>query len=443
VRITQLTPGTGSFYCGSCLRDRDLAVALGRLGHEVTVIPLYLPLVLEDDDAPRGERVFMGGINMFLQQKWAGLRHLPRWLSGLLDAAPLLRWSAARSNMTSAAGHGDMVISMLRGEEGRQASELERLVEWIAAGEPPDVVVLSNALLAGMARRLKQRLARPILCTLQGEAPFLDALPPRLRAEAWETLSERAADLDGFMAVSGYYGSLMQQRLHLDPARVHVVPNGIALNGLPGSRGTALPAPAIGYLARMCPEKGLHTLVEAFIELKARARIDDLKLKVAGVVLRGDRAFVDSLRRRLEGSGCARDVEFMANIDRRHKLEFLRSISVLSVPATYGESFGLYVLEALAVGVPVVQPDHGAFPEIIGATGGGLICAPDDPLVLAQALEGLLLDEERRRLLGERGRQGVLERYTAERMAKDVERICMMVAPAPPGRDAASSPERG
>jgi glycosyltransferase involved in cell wall biosynthesis len=396
----------------------------------VRAVPLYLPMVLETPSEDEDGRVFMGGINMYLQQKSSIFSHLPRWLSRSLDSPRLLRWISARADMTDPSGLGKMTLSILRGEEGRQAHELDLLVKWMTGEERPDVICLSNVLLVGMARRLKKDVGSALICTLQGEAPFLDALPPRFREQAWNVLADRVADIDAFVPVSHDYGALMRERLGLDESRVHVVHNGIELDGLarlaPRERATR---PTIGYLARMCPEKGLHTLIEAFRILRTRDLVPGVRLRIAGAQLRDDRSYVQDQRERLREHGLLEDVEFLPNIDREQKLEFLSSLSVLSVPATYGESFGLYVIEALAAGVPVVQPRHGAFPELVEDTGGGLLCAPDDPESLAEGLASLLNDEREARARGERGRDAVMDRFTSEHMARQVEKVCMMVAP--------------
>jgi glycosyltransferase involved in cell wall biosynthesis len=428
MRLVHLTPGTGSFFCGSCLRDVALVQALGRRGHDVEVIPLYLPLVVEEPHAGAPQpRVFMGGINLYLQQMLPVLGRLPSWLTRRLDAPRLLRWSAGHGDMTRARGLGPMTVSMLRGEEGRQAGQLEVLLEWMRDRPRPEVICLSNALLCGMARRLKEELGCPLVCTLQGEAPFLDALPAPHRAAAWEVLRQRAADVDAFAAVSAWYGQVMAARLRLE--RVRVVHNGIDLEDFPAERELPPGPPVIGFLARLCADKGLPTLVEAFIRLRRAGRCGPVRLAAAGAALPPDRRLLRRLRRRLARAGLAGDASFRPNVSRREKLEFLRSLHVLSVPATYGEAFGLYVLEAMACGVPVVQPRHGAFPEILEATGGGLLCAPDDEQALAEALESLLLEPARAASLGRCGQAEVRRRFTSDHMAAGVEELCMMVAP--------------
>jgi glycosyltransferase involved in cell wall biosynthesis len=107
-------------------------------------------------------------------------------------------------------------------------------------------------------------------------------------------------------------------------------------------------------------------------------------------------------------------VDVFEEIDRATKIAFLRSLHVLSVPAVYREPKGLYVLEALANGVPVVEPDHGSFPEMIRETGGGILVAPDSPESLADGLYALMEDPERRRALGRAGQVAVREQHGSE-----------------------------
>jgi glycosyltransferase involved in cell wall biosynthesis len=431
MRLMLLTPGTGHFFCGSCLRDDALGNALRQQGHDVTNVPLYLPMVLErPDDHP--VPVHMGGINVYLQQKARMFRHLPRFVANWLDSPRLLRWVASRSSMTDASDLGAMTVSILRGECGKQEKEIDKLVAWIGTQPRPDVVIVSNAMLTGVVRRLRDALGVPVMVTLQGEAPFLDALPPQDRDAAWQTLRERAGEVDALVAVSADYRDEMQARLQVDPDRLHVVHNGIDLSGFDDEAAppSGRTPPTIGYLARMCRDKGLDTLVDAFVRLRSDARFPQLRLRVAGVQLAEDRAYVEQLQQRLQAAGCLDDAEFLPNIDRAQKLTFLRSLTVMSVPARYGESFGLYLLEAMAAGVPVVQPRHAAFPEVLDATGGGLLCEPEDPASLAAGLAEVLSDPQHADRLGSRGREAVRERFTSAHMAANVARICEALAAA-------------
>jgi len=430
VNIVQLTPGAGAIYCGNCFRDNALVSALRQMGHDVTMVPLYLPLTLDEEDQSAATPIFFGGINVYLEQKSSLFRKAPHWLRRMLASRKLLGWAAGRTASTRATDVGNILLSMLRGEEGRQARELEELIAWLKQQGMPDVICLSNALLVGMARRLKAELRAPVVCTLQGEDSFLDALPDSHRAAAWELLSERAADVDQFIAPSNYFADLMSRRLGLPADKVKVIHNGIRLEGYEQTGDTDHPthptqrsAPVLGYLARMCKEKGLDTLVEAFILLKQSGRAGNLRLRIGGSCGPADEPFVKTLRQRLAAAGYIGQTGFLPNLAHSEKLEFLRSLTIFSVPANYGEAFGLYLIEALAAGVPVVQPRIGAFPELIEATGGGVLCEPGDPNALADAIEQLLLNPKQAQALGEAGRKAVFENFSAEAMAREAVRI--------------------
>ena len=372
MRVMLLTPGTGHFYCGSCLRDDTLGQALQRLGHEVVSVPLYLPHQLEREQAE--QPVHMGGINVYLQQKSRLARFLPRFVANWFDRPSLLRWASRRGNMTDA-----------------------------------------------------KALDVPILVTLQGETPFLDELHAVDAEAAWQALRERSAEADALIAVSETYGREMRERLGVAADKLHVVHNGIDVADFAEVDASQRRPKTIGYLARMCRDKGLDTLVDAFLILKQRGTIDGLRLRVAGVQLPEDRAYVRKLLQRIAEQGAADDVEFLPNIDRAAKVAFLQTLSVMSVPARYQESFGLYLLEAMAASVPVVQPRHAAFPEILEATQGGVLCEPNSPEALADALASVLRDDELAQTLGRQGRESVARQFTAEHMAKKVASICDLV----------------
>ena len=433
MRILHLTPGTGHFHCGNCLRDAALAKALIQRGHDATIIPLYLPIHAEDGHAPAQRRVFLGGINVYLQHKMPWFRRMPRLLTGMLDAPGLLRWSARRGDLTDAEKHADLTVAMLRGDNGSMVTEIERLINWLSNEAKPDVIVLCNMLLVGLARPLKQAFNVPIVANMHGEDGFLDALGAR-SVDAWTELGHRANDVDAFIAVSKYYADQMHDRMGMGDARTHIIHNGIPLDDIaqPVDRDASQPQ-VIGYMARMCADKGLHTLVDAYIALRQLDPQRPLRLRVAGVQLKQDRVFVRKLQDSLARAGVLDECTFLPNVSREQKLQHLSTLDVFSVPATYGEAFGLYVLEALAHGVPVVQPRHGAFPEVLEQTGGGLLCEPDDPQSLAQTLHRVLSDQLLAQQLARDGHTNVHARYGSNHMAENVERVLMQtINPAAP-----------
>jgi glycosyltransferase involved in cell wall biosynthesis len=413
-------------YCGNCLRDNALVTMWRRQGHQALMVPLYLPLTLDETDASAGTPLFFSGLNVYLDETLPWFRRAPAWLRHWFTSPALLRGIARFAAKTRAAEVGELTLSMLRGEHGRQARDLDELVAWLRAGPKPDVLCLSNALLLGLASRIKRELGVPVVCLLAGEDAYIDAMPEPARSRVWSVLADCAASVALFIAPSRYFAQRMGQRLGLALDRVRVVPPGIDLAGFPShdpQRAAPMPtgaeAPVLGYFARLCRDKGLGELVEAFIILKQAGRVPTLRLKAGGSCSGTDRQFVRALRARLGAHGLLADAEFHPNLDRAAKLAFLRSLTVFSVPAMYGEAFGLYLLEAWAAGVPVVQPRTGAFVETVETAGGGLLCAPGEPRALAEKIECLLLDPALRRQLGDRGRRAVQERYRLETVAPE------------------------
>lgn len=422
MNILQITPGAGNMYCGACFRDNAIVSAFRQMGHSAVLLPLYLPLTLDEPDQSRGTPIFFGGINVYLQEKSALFRRLPHVLTRWLDFPPLLKWSGRFASQTRPEDVGNLAVSMLKGENGNQAKEMEFLVNWMRQQPKPDVINLSNVLLIGLARRLRRELRVPIAATLQGEDAFLDALPEKNRAEAWQVLRERAPEIDQFIAPSRYFGELMQNRIGFDRSKLRIAPNGIRLDGYDPTDAPENP-PILGFFARMCEDKGLDTLVQSFLLLKRREKTKHLRLKIGGGLSTADESFVRQLKAQLKQHGCTDSAEFYPNLSREEKIAFLRQLTVFSAPALYGESFGLYVLEALAAAVPVVQPRHAAFPEILDATQGGLLCEPGDPKALADGVESLLLNPKKAREMGKRGRQAVCQNYSVHAMAQRIAAI--------------------
>lgn len=429
MRIAYVAAGAADMICGTCLHDNALAGALLRQGHEVSLIPTYTPLKTDGEDVSI-DRVFFGALNVYLQQKVGAFRHTPAAFDRLLDSPGLIRRVAKLGASTDPTELGDLTWSMLKGEEGYQAKELDRLVAWLRDDFRPGIVHLTNSMFVGFARSLKRELGVPVVCSLQGEDLFLGQLREPWKTRTLEVLRERARDVDAFLSHSAWYADVMAGLMQVDLGRLHVVPLGISLDGFEGGEE---PRPAdapvtLGYLARVCPEKGLHLLVEAFRILEADPAFHGrLRLRVAGWLGARDRGYFEGL-----GGG----FEYEGELDREGKSRFLRSLDILSVPTTYQEPKGLFVLEALAHGVPVVQPRHGAFPEMLAATGGGLLVEPGSAADLARGLARLIADPGLRAELGRRGREAVRERFTSAAEAENtlaVYRQVLAGRPVPAG----------
>ena len=416
MRLAYIAAGAGGMYCGSCMHDNTLAAALMRRGVDVALIPTYTPL-RTDEESVSLDRVFYGGINVFLQEKLGLFRHTPRFVDWLFDRPGLLRWVSDRFGATTnAADLGALTVSVLSGEVGHQRKELAQMAEWIARHHKPDLVQLTNSMFAGTARFLKDQLGVPVLCAVQGEELFLDELPEPHRSRAREILTERSRDVDAFIAPCQSYADFMAEYLDQPPERFHVVRLGIRPVDArpPAARSGPF---AIGYLARLAPEKGLHLLIEAVRLLSEKVGSSEIRISVAGWLGQKERPYFAEALKRIQSAGLEQSFSYAGEVDAVGKSDFLESIHVLSVPTTFREPKGLYVLEALSHGVPVVQPAHGAFPELIEETGGGLLVPPDSSGDLAAALEQLMVSDTQRIELGSRGRRAVISRFNDDVMA--------------------------
>ncbi len=421
MRVWHLTAGTGSFYCGTCIRDNALVRALRGLGHEAELQPLYLPIVSEGDSCSAGVPIAMSGINVYLQHALPLFRHTPGWLDSLFETRPVLSLAGRFAGATRPEELGALTVDMLEGRGGHLGKEIDRLLATLERKPAPDVIVLSNSLLVGLVAPLQARLGVPVVCTLQGEAAFVDQLGPEYSARAWSLVGEGLAVADGRVAVSRFAAERIAGRTGLDPADVDVVHNGIDTTGYL-EHAPAAP-PVLGFLARMYEAKGISLLARAFVELRGRGL--DLRLRLGGTLNRGDEPDLVVARELL--AGVAEHVEVRPNLSLEAKHDFLHDLTLFCVPALKDETSGLYNLEAMAAGVPVLAPRQGALPEMLEATGAITWFEQDDPVALADAIEQLLGDAQGRAVLSARGKAAVGERFTERHMALGMREVLSRV----------------
>ena len=425
MRILYLAAGAGNFHCGTCIRDTALVRGLRSVGHEVEVLSLYLPLFPEEADMGKENPIFFGGVNVFLQQKAGFFRAMPMWADSFLSSRALLRTVGKRASSTAPSSLGPMTISMLKGEAGRQKKEVRRLLRWMDKQQSFDLVCLSNSLLGGLAKPIKDATGAKVVASLQGEEGFLDALPEPHREEAWRWMRESCAELDALIAVSRDYGDRMRDRLSCKKEKLHVVWNGIETAGYAHETSRVVRAenPVLGYLARMCPEKGLGDLVEAFLQLHRQGFTPKARLSVVGACTQADRPFVESLKKKIEEAGLGDEVSWHASVSHEEKQVLLRAMDVFCVPGPHDESFGLYVIEAMASGLPVVAPAHASFPEIIHKTRGGTLYDPERPDGLLGALKEMLALPEEAHVFGKRGQAAVHESFSSSEMSSSFAEV--------------------
>ncbi|MBL7214812.1 MAG: glycosyltransferase family 4 protein [Phycisphaerae bacterium] len=418
MRIIQLTPGSGdNFYCENCLRDLTLVKALMQAGHEVTMVPMYLPIKMDAAVSEVSSPLFMGGINVYLQQKFSLFRKTPRWLDQWFDQPKLLNRIGKFSDMTSAKELGKTTVSMLQGEHGKQQKEIERLVNWLACLEPkPEVIIFSNILLAGLAPAFKEKLNVPIVCLLQDEEDFLDALPEPFREQSWQLVREQAKAFDLVISVSDYYRDKMLKRLDTPP-NIEVLPVGIDTEAF--SPATQMPdVPTLGYLSKMCHDHGLDILINAVHLLRRDKRLEHIRLRITGGSSGADAVFLKKMRQRIASLRLSESIEFVEHYNRPSRQEFLKTLSLMVVPSRKPLAYGLFALESLAAGVPFVAPQLGVFTELANKTQAGVLYEPNNPVKLAETLRPLLLEPHIIQQMAQKGIAAVKEKYAIDNTVK-------------------------
>jgi glycosyltransferase involved in cell wall biosynthesis len=419
MRILSLSAGAASMYCGSCMRDNALAAELIRQGHDVTLLPFYTPTLTDEVNVSRQEQIFFGGISVYLEQHMPWFRR-GRLLDRLLDSPTVIKAFTSGSIAVDPQALGAMTVSTLRGVDGHQAKEIAKLIEFVIAEPAPDVVNIPYTLLICLAAPLKRALNRPIVMTLQGEDLFLEALPEPYKAEALDLVRAQVKDVDLFIAVSDYYARFMRDYLRIPESKMRVAPLGVNVKDfVPGPRVRHSPF-TIGYFARIAPEKGLHNLAEAYRILRNDKGLPPSRLVAAGYLPPEHKPYLAQIAGKLDAAGLGDEFVYRGTVDRSRKIQFFHDIDVLSVPSPYHEPKGLYLLEAMACGVPVVQPNHGAFPEIIERTGGGVLSRSDAGADVADAIHGLWKEPARAEQLGRAGAEAVRRHYTVTHMADAV-----------------------
>lgn len=440
MRITYITAGTAGMYCGSCFRDNTLARELIRRGHDVQLIPLYTPTRVDDENVSQ-RRIFFGGVSVYLEQYIPFFRKSPPWLDRLWDSPSLLKLLSGVTISSSPQQLGEMTLSVLRGEDGYQHKEFEKLVDWLKTQPRPDIISIHDSMLIRLAAPLKKAIGCVVICTLQGEDLFLQGVPEPYRSQAIALIREHVKDVDAFVAVSEYYADFMAGWLGVPRQKVHAVPVGMDFTGYgPRERfhvTEALRGPVrditIGSLARVVPEKGLHILCDSYRILRQEMGLPKSRLVCAGWLGPEHKPYLRRVEQKMKQWGLGAEFEYHGSPNLEGKIRFLQRLDVFCVPGSYpGDpeiegrdlpgSKAMFLLEAMACGVPVVQPRRGAFPEILQKTGGGILVdwseAKPMSRALAEGIHSLWQDPARAEELGRKGIEGVTRQYGAAQLAE-------------------------
>lgn len=219
------------------------------------------------------------------------------------------------------------------------------------------------------------------------------------------------------------HGKIAVSRSALDfvgkyfPGDYTVIPNGIDLRAfhdgvepLPEFNDGSL---NILFLGRLEKRKGFEYLLRTFPYLKhdfARVR-----LIVAGAYSDDDKAQYESLTDKT-GLG---DVHFVGFVSPEMKPRYYRTCDVFCAPSTGGESFGITLLEAMAMGKPIVTSNVEGYRDVVQHGEEGLLVPPKDETALAVALTRLLADRELRQKMGQKGQRKALD-YSWAKVARRV-----------------------
>jgi glycosyltransferase involved in cell wall biosynthesis len=423
MKIVNIVPGFGgTFYCGNCLRDSGYTKSLIKLGHDAMMLPIYLPLTLEHGVEKDDHPIFYGAVNIYLKQNFRIFRNMPAWMERMFNSSGILSYAAKKAGSTRTEGLEEMTISMLMGREGNQNRELQELIDFLKVHEKPDVVHLSNALLLGLANQIREQLKVPVVCSLQDEDVWVDAMNDFYREKVWKLMADKAADVDAFIAVSDYYAKEMKAKMNIPDRKLKVVPIGIDSSIYRYAPPKEDP-PVIGYISRMYPEHGFGLLIDAFILLKQKPEFRHVQLKLSGGYTADDKKFVKKQLNKLKKAGRGHDVEIIEDHLPENRYHFFNQLTILTVPVLKGEAFGTYQLESMACGIPLVQPALGAFPEIIETTGGGVTYTPNSPEALANKWMEVLSDPGKIREMSEQGKKAVAEKYGIDHISSQILEI--------------------
>jgi glycosyltransferase involved in cell wall biosynthesis len=424
MKIVYLITGSGgSFYCGNCYRDMIYLRAIRKVpGTSASAIPLYLPPDGTDTETGLDKNVFFGAISMYLREKVPFLKNMPVFMDKFFDSSPLLKIAARRSGTTRTEGLEEMTMNMIRGENAFPEKELQRLLDYITRDGKPDIIHLSNALIIGLARRIKEKLDVKIVCSLLNEDDWIDEMAEPFKSGAWKLISNEASHVDAFITPSNYFKGLFFDKTGISGDNFHVVPLGFDPGDLAKIENRSN-WPSIGYFCRINSQNGFDKLVDAFIQLKETDALPGLSLHVSGGYTGDDKPFIAAQIRKIKAKGFKNYVKIYPEFQGDGKQEFFSNIDVISVPVRKHDGYGLYILEANSAGVPVVQPATGAFPEIIGKTSGGITYTPDSVSGLAENLLKLLMDNDLRIKLGKQGKEKVLTELSLEKMSEGLSEV--------------------
>lgn len=423
MKVVYLITGSGgSFYCSNCYRDMIYLRAIRKApGINATAIPLYLPPDRSVEENGIDSNIFFGAVSLYLKEKVPLFRNMPAFFEKILDSKPVLKMASKLAGSTRTEGMEKMTLDMITGDKAFPEKELVRLAEYLEKDEKPDIIHLSNALIIGLAGQIKNKLDVKVVCSLLNEDDWINEMAEPWQSQAWKLIAENEKYVDAFITPSEYYRDFFTAKTGISKENIHVIPigfdPGLLLNVQKKDNW-----PSLGYYCRVNSHNGFDKLVDAFILLRKENRMPGLTLHVSGGYTGDDKHFISLQIKKIRSEGLENSVRIYTDF-LESKIDFFGNIDIMSIPVRKYDGFGLYILEANAAGIPVVQPSTGAFPEIIKMTGGGILYDTDDVESLASGIEELLKDREKLVSLSLSGRENVLKKLSLEKMSLDLDGV--------------------
>ncbi len=355
-----------------------------------------------------------------------GLGGAERFLVNLvrhLDASkyrPIVAWLSEGGPFAEDLERAGIEVIGIRARGHRDARALSRLVRIMR--EKRVGIVNTHLFVDSFYGRLAALVAGvPVRIVTQQNA-YED---PRLRLPAWQIWANRllVPVTHHFVAVSQAARTYLQQVERVPASKISVIPN--AIEPPPAVSDAVVQTlriqwaddegrgPLVGTIARLEPQKGLDTLLQALSEL--RRQIPNVRCIIVGEGrLRAD---LESLARSLEVADIVRFVG-----TRRDVPAILAALDVFVLPSRF-EGLSLALLEAMAVGCPVVATSVSGSVEVVKDGETGLLVPPEEPGALSAAIHRLLKDRRLARDVANRARQHVLAHYTIDAVARQYEAI--------------------
>lgn len=256
-----------------------------------------------------------------------------------------------------------------------------------------------------------------------------------------KAIAKRLAQVDLVISCSDYVTNKIKERFPQYASICKTVNNGVDANyfvpSLEKPSRHSHASPQLLFVGRISPEKGIHDLIEAFIQVSVKYPQAILRIIGAHIVVAKELLFdlqpepeVQALRyfyninyleyvKSLVPAHLAERVIFIDELPQTQLLPYYQQADVVINPSL-SEAFGMSLVEAMATATPVVATKIGGMTEIVDDGVTGVLTEPGQPQALAEAILKIIADPVRASAMGKAGRIKVQQRYSWEQIARSL-----------------------